>query len=147
MQQDGVIPPDQLRRLAATAISEGKLPADSLVRTTFAAHHETTCSLCRLAFAGEPVQLLVGQYRGVALRVALLHVRCFRAWLDVIWPKDGARICGDCGEAIDDDSVIVAVGEDRFHASCYVPPAVLDRIEEMQRLDEFTREDDRDANA
>ena len=77
MQQDGVIPPDQLRRLAATAISEGRLPADSLVHgSPFAAHHDTTCLLCRLAFAGEPVQLLVGQNR-----VALLHVRSSaRGW-------------------------------------------------------------------
>ena len=145
MQQHRAIPPDQLRQLAATAISEGKLPGDSLVRSmTLAAHRETTCSLCRLAFADEPVQLLVGQNR-VALRVALLHVRCFRAWLDVISPNNRAGTCGSCGEALADDSVIVAVGDDRFHASCYLPPAVLDRIEEMQSPDDFTRGDDRDA--
>ena len=56
--------------------------------------------------------------------------------------NDDVRECGDCGEPIgpDDlvvDGLVVKVGPDPFHAACYLPPAWLNQLREgMRRLPE-----------
>ena len=86
--------PETLQQLVEAAIRAGELPGDPfIVVSTVAA---AACFLCGIQLGTEAVVLKFSE------RSALLHTRCFTAWLEVViaarqkpWPN-GAQSAQEC---------------------------------------------------
>jgi hypothetical protein len=59
-------------------------------------------------------------------------VRSGSRWATLI-AMSNERKCGDCGHPIGDDDDVVRVGEDWFHAACYMPPSLLSEARDRAR--------------